>query len=64
MSLLGGWHGGRRDVRFAAFLYMYPVTPSPTGGDIFARWEYGPTPYDERHRITAFGVFNLRSKSK
>ena len=42
--------------------YLYPVTPSPTGGDIFARWEWGPTPYDERHRITAFGVFNLPFK--
>jgi len=42
--------------------FIYPVTPSPTGGDIFARWEWGPTPYDERHRITAFGVFNLPYK--
>jgi len=42
--------------------FLYPVTPSPTGGDIFARWEWGPTPYDERHRITAFGVFNLPFK--
>jgi hypothetical protein len=42
--------------------YLYPVTPSPTGGDIFARWEWGPTLYDERHRITAFGVFNLPYK--
>ena len=42
--------------------YLYPVTPSATGGDIFARWEWGPTLYDERHRITAFGVFNLPFK--
>ena len=42
--------------------YLYPVTPSATGGDIFARWEWGPTPYDERHRITAFGLFNLPFK--
>jgi hypothetical protein len=42
--------------------YIYPVTPSPTGGNIFAPWEWGPTPYDERHRITAFGVFNLPFK--
>ena len=42
--------------------YLYPAVPSPTGGDIFARWEWGPTPYDERHRITAFGVFNLPYK--
>lgn len=37
----------------------YPQIPSPTGGYIFEPWEWGPTPYDERHRITAFGVFNL-----
>jgi Carboxypeptidase regulatory-like domain len=42
--------------------YLYPVTPSATGGNIFAPWEWGPTPYDERHRITAIGVFNLPSK--
>ena len=39
--------------------YLYPAIPSPTGGSIYAPWEWGPTPYDERHRITAFGVFNL-----
>lgn len=42
--------------------YQYPAVPSPTGGDIFAPWEWGPTPYDERHRITAFGVFSLPFK--
>jgi hypothetical protein len=29
------------------------------GGDLTAPWEWGPTPYDERHRITVAGVFNL-----
>jgi hypothetical protein len=33
--------------------------PSATGGDLEAPWEWGPTPYDERHRITVAGVFNL-----
>jgi hypothetical protein len=42
--------------------WLYPAIPSPTGGAIFAPWEWGPTPYDERHRITAFGVFNLPFK--
>ena len=42
--------------------YIYPAVPSATGGDIFARWEYGATPYDERHRITAFGLFNFPFK--
>jgi Carboxypeptidase regulatory-like domain len=42
--------------------YLYPAVASPTGGDIFARWEWGPTPYDERHRITSFGVFNIPFK--
>ncbi len=40
----------------------YPQIPSPSGGYIFEPWEWGPTPYDERHRITATGVFNLPYK--
>jgi hypothetical protein len=39
--------------------YLPPQVPSATGGDIFAPWEWGPTAYDERHRITLAGVFNL-----
>jgi hypothetical protein len=38
---------------------IFPQQGSPTGGDIYAPWEYGPTAYDERHRITVAGVFNL-----
>ena len=40
----------------------YPQTPSPTGGNIYAPSEYGPTKFDERHRITAIGVFILPFK--
>jgi hypothetical protein len=36
-----------------------PQTPSATGGDIYAPWEYGPTAFDERHRVTIAGVLNL-----
>jgi hypothetical protein len=36
-----------------------PQTPSATGGDIYAPWEWGPSAFDERHRITVAGVFNL-----
>jgi hypothetical protein len=37
----------------------YPQTPSATGGNIYADWEFGPTSYDERHRVTVAGVFSL-----
>src|SRR5262249_54035919 len=37
----------------------YPITPGPDGGDYSAPWEYGPTPYDERHRLNLAGVFTL-----
>jgi len=40
----------------------YPQIPSTTGGYFFAPWEYGPTSVDERHRITATGIFNLPFK--
>ena len=40
----------------------YPQIPSPTGGLLFARWEYGPTSVDERHRFTATGIFNIPFK--
>jgi hypothetical protein len=36
-----------------------PQAPGPTGGDYSAPWEYGPTPYDERHRVNLAGVFTL-----
>jgi hypothetical protein len=36
-----------------------PQVSSATGGDLFAPWEWGPTAYDERHRVTVAGVFNL-----
>jgi hypothetical protein len=37
----------------------FPQTASVTGGDLYAPWEYGPTAFDERHRISIAGVFNL-----
>jgi len=37
----------------------YPQTPSATGGDVNAPWEYGPTDFDERHRVTVSGVLPL-----
>jgi len=40
----------------------YPQQASATGGNIYAPWEWGPTGYDERHRITAVGVFRLPFK--
>jgi hypothetical protein len=36
-----------------------PQTPSVAGGDIYAPWEYGPTAFDERHRVTIAGILNL-----
>jgi hypothetical protein len=36
-----------------------PQTASATGGDINAPYEWGPAAYDERHRITIAGVFNV-----
>ena len=36
-----------------------PQTASATGGDIYAAVDSGPTGYDERHRVTLAGVFNL-----
>jgi hypothetical protein len=36
-----------------------PQTPNANGGDIYAPWEFGPTSFDERHRITIAGIFNL-----
>ncbi|HEY7170401.1 MAG TPA: TonB-dependent receptor [Vicinamibacterales bacterium] len=37
----------------------YPQTASPTGGDIYAPWEWGPTAFDERHRVVVAGNFTL-----
>jgi hypothetical protein len=37
----------------------YPQTPSATGGDVNAPWEWGPTAFDERHRVTVAGLFKL-----
>ena len=41
--------------------YTDPFTQivSPTGGDIDSPWEFGPTAFDERHRLTVAGVLNL-----
>jgi hypothetical protein len=38
---------------------LYPQTPSATGGDLNASYEWGPSAYDERHRVTIAGVFDL-----
>jgi hypothetical protein len=39
-----------------------PQFPSPTGGYLYAPYEYGPTFFDERHRITATGVLQIPFK--
>jgi hypothetical protein len=39
--------------------FQPPQVANAAGGDLTAPWEWGPTPYDERHRITVAGVFNL-----
>lgn len=36
-----------------------PETPSALGGDIYAPWEWGPSDFDERHRVTLSGVLPL-----
>jgi hypothetical protein len=36
-----------------------PQLPSETGGDIYSPWEYGPTAFDERHRVTLSGVLPI-----
>jgi hypothetical protein len=41
---------------------QYPQVASATGGAIYSPYEYGPTSYDERHRITAIGVFQIPLK--
>jgi hypothetical protein len=38
---------------------VYPQVPGPDGGQWNAPWEYGPTAFDERHRVTVAGVFTL-----
>jgi hypothetical protein len=38
---------------------IYPQIPDANGGQYTQPWEYGPTPYDERHRVTLAGVFTL-----
>jgi hypothetical protein len=38
---------------------VYPQVPGPDGGEWDAPWEYGPTAFDERHRVTVAGVFTL-----
>jgi hypothetical protein len=37
----------------------FPQNPSATGGDIYAPSEYGPSSFDERHRVTVAGVLNV-----
>jgi hypothetical protein len=37
----------------------FPQRPSATGGEIYADSEYGPSAFDERHRITVAGVIRL-----
>jgi hypothetical protein len=51
-------YGGSSDGT-AEGTFQPPQVPSPDGGVLEAPWEWGPTPYDERHRITVAGVFNL-----
>jgi hypothetical protein len=36
-----------------------PQVASATGGDIYVPWEFGPGAFDERHRVTVAGIFNL-----
>jgi Carboxypeptidase regulatory-like domain/TonB dependent receptor len=53
--------GGVSDGTFRA-TSPYPQQASATGGNIYAPWEWGPTGFDERHRVTAVGVFMLPFK--
>ena len=55
---------GRRDRRQRASGLPGAAIPLATGGDIYAPWEYGPTAFDERHRVTLSGVLPLRSGSR
>jgi len=55
--------GGNGDGSQANFgSVVYPQIASTQGGVITAPWEYGPTGVDERHRITALGLFTLPFK--
>ncbi len=38
---------------------IFPQIASATGGNIDAPWEWGPSQYDERHRIVAAGAVKL-----
>lgn len=39
--------------------HIPPQIPSPFGGELDHPWEWGPTGFDERHRVAVAGVFNL-----
>jgi hypothetical protein len=58
------WSNGMGGVADGTLKAMspYPQFPSPTGGYIYKPWEWGPTGFDERHRVTALGVFILPFK--
>src|SRR5579871_5240737 len=58
------WSSGMGGVADGTLKAMspYPQTPSAQGGYIYAPWESGPTGFDERHRVTAVGVFTIPFK--
>jgi hypothetical protein len=50
-------YGGSAEV--VTNVATYPQHANADGGDFFAPGEWGPTPYDERHRVSVAGVFSL-----
>jgi Carboxypeptidase regulatory-like domain len=56
-----GWSRGNQGISDGNYPFgIYPQVASATGGLYDAPWEYGPTSFDERHRVNVAGVFKLK----